>query len=56
MNKQINPDHCYETEDGVLYMLTPAHGTPEWLVRKKVKWPAFYCRFTSLATAKGWLA
>ena len=24
MNKQINPDHCYQTDDGVLYLLAPA--------------------------------
>ena len=52
MNKQINPDHCYETEDGVLYMLEPAHGTPEWHVLKDGR---KHQTFTSLMAAKGWL-
>ena len=52
MNKQINPDHCYETEDGVSYMLEPVHGTPEWRVLKDGK---RHQTFTSLMAAKGWL-
>jgi hypothetical protein len=52
MNRQVNPDHCYETEDGVLYMLAPAYGTPEWHVLKN---GAKYRTFTSLMAAKGWL-
>ena len=52
MNRQINPDHCYQTDDGVLYMLVPAHGTPEWHVLKDGR-P--HRTFTSLMAAKGWL-
>ena len=52
MNKQVNPDHCYETEDGVIYMLAPAHGTPEWHVLKNGR---KHQTFTSLMAAKGWL-
>lgn len=52
MNRQVNPDHCYETEDGVLYMLAPAHGTPEWHVLKNGR---KHRTFTSLMAAKGWL-
>ena len=52
VNKQVNPDHCYETEDGVLYMLAPAHGTPEWHVLKNRR---KHRTFTSLMAAKGWL-
>ena len=53
MNKQINPDHCYETEDGVLYMLEPVAGEPGWHVTKNGE--RFYRYFTSLTAAKGWL-
>ena len=49
---KVNPDHCYETEDGVLYMLAPAHGTPEWHVLKNGR---KHQTFTSLMAAKGWL-
>jgi hypothetical protein len=52
MNKQINPDHCYKTEDGVTYMLAPARGTPEWHVLKDGR---KHRSFTSLMAAKGWL-
>jgi hypothetical protein len=52
MNRQVNPDLCYETEDGVLYMLVPAHSTPEWYVRKN---GVEHRTFTSLMAAKGWL-
>ena len=51
MNKQINPDHCYEI-DGDVYLLVPAHGTPEWYVRKN---GVEHRTFTSLMAAKGWL-
>ena len=52
MNRQVNPDHCYETDEGILYMLAPAHGTPEWHVLKDGR---KYRTFTSLMAAKGWL-
>jgi hypothetical protein len=52
MNRQINPDHCYETEDGVMYMLEPVHGTPEWRVMKDGRERQ---TFTSLMAAQGWL-
>jgi hypothetical protein len=52
MNRQVNPDHCYETEEGVLYMLTPVPGSPEWDVMKNgVK----HRSFTSLRAAQGYL-
>ena len=52
MNKQVNPDHCYETDDGVMYMLKPVPGSPEWdVVKNGVK----HRSFTSLMAAKGWL-
>jgi hypothetical protein len=52
MNRQVNPDHCYETDDGVMYMLVPAPGTPEWHVYKDAH---KHRTFTSLMAAKGWL-
>ena len=52
MNRLVNPDHCYQTDDGVLYLLAPAHGTPEWHVLKDGR---KHRTFTSLAAAKGWL-
>ena len=52
MNRQVNPDHCYETDDGVMYMLQPAYGTPEWHVMKDGR---EYRTFTSLYAAKCWL-
>jgi hypothetical protein len=52
MNRQVNPDCCYEAEDGTMYMLEPVHGTPEWRV---VKDGRGHRTFTSLAAAKGWL-
>ena len=52
MNKQINPDHCYETEDGVMYILKPVPGSPEWDVVKNGR---KHQAFTSLMAAKGWL-
>ena len=39
MNRQINPDHCYDTDDG-MYMLQSAfkvdgtRDSPEWRVTK----------------------
>ena len=51
MNRQVNPDHCYEV-DGVLYMLAPAHGSPEWHVLKDGR---KHRTFTSLMAAKGFL-
>ena len=51
MNKQINPDHCYDTDEG-MYMLVPVPGTPEWKVTKDGR---DHRTFTSLAAAKGWL-
>ena len=51
MNKQINPDHCYDTDEG-MYMLVPVHGTPEWKVTKDGR---DHRTFTSLMAAKGWL-
>ena len=47
MNRQVNPDHCYETDDGTMYMLVP-----EWHIMKDGR---EYRTFTSLAAAKGWL-
>ena len=52
MNRQVNPDHCYETDDGVMYILKPVRGTPEWDVLKNGR---IYRTFTSLMAAKGWL-
>ena len=54
MNRQINPDHCYDTEDG-MYMLRPrARWTDaEWLRHHEDG--RSYQTFTSLAAAKGWL-
>lgn len=53
MNKQVNPDHCYETEDGVLYMLAPEAGTlGGWCALKNGR---KHRVFTSLSAAKGWL-
>ena len=54
MNRQVNPDHCYtETDDcGILCMLAPAPGTPEWHVLKDGR---KYRTFTSLMAAQGWL-
>jgi hypothetical protein len=51
MNRQINPNHCYEVE-GAVYMLEPVRGTPEWRVMKDGR---LRQTFTSLAAAKGWL-
>jgi hypothetical protein len=51
MNRQVNPDHCYET-DGDTYVIEPVRGTPEWHVLKDGR-P--HRTFTSLAAAKGWL-
>ena len=51
MNKQMNPDHCYQVED-VTYMLEPVRGTPEWNVLKDGR---KHRTFTSLMAAKGWL-
>lgn len=50
MNRQVNPDHCYESDEG-MYMLVPVHGTPEWRVLKDGQ-P--YRLFSSLMAAKGW--
>jgi hypothetical protein len=52
MNRQINPDHCYETDDGVMYMLEPVYRSPEWRVLKDGR---KHRTFTSLAAAKDWL-
>ena len=52
MNRQVNLDHCYTTDDGVVYRLEPVHGSPEWRVTKDGR---FYHTFTSLMAAKGWL-
>ena len=52
MNRQVNPDHCYEINDD-LYMLEPVHGEPGWHVTKNGE--RHYRYFTSLAAAKGWL-
>ena len=53
MNKQVNPDHCYETDDGVTYMLAPLFGTNGgWCVLKDGR---KHQAFTSLMAAKGWL-
>jgi hypothetical protein len=51
MNRQVNPDHCYQVED-VTYRLVPEPGTPQWHVEKDGR---LYQTFTSLAAAKGWL-
>ena len=51
MNRQVNPDHCYESDEG-MYMLVPVHGTPEWKVTKDGR---DHRTFTSLMAAKGWL-
>lgn len=52
MNRQVNPDHCYTTDDGVMYMLKPVPCSPEWdVVKNGVK----HRTFTSLMAAKGWL-
>ena len=51
MNRQVNPDRCYDVE-GVVYMLEPARGTPEWHVLKDGR---KHRTFTSLTAAKGWL-
>ena len=53
MNRQVNPDHCYDTDDG-MYMLAPTteRDSPEWHVLKDGK-P--YRLFSSLEAAKGWL-
>ena len=53
MNRQINPDHCYKTADGVMYMLEPVAGEPSWHVTKNGE--RYYRHFTSLAAATGWL-
>ena len=69
MNKQVNPDHCYETDDGVMYMLEPAYGTSSWNVTRdgyinrpcdSPEWHVLkngqrHRTFTSLMAAKGWL-
>jgi hypothetical protein len=52
MNRQVNPDCCYEAEDGTMYMLVPVRDTREWDVTKNGR---IYRTFTSLAAAKGWL-
>ena len=51
MNKQVNPDRCYEVE-GVTYMLVPVPGTPEWHVYKDGR---RHRTFTSLMAAKGFI-
>ena len=53
MNRQVNPDHCYEVE-GVMYMIVPTTepNSPEWNVTKDGR---VHRIFTSLAAAKGWL-
>ena len=53
MNRQVNPDHCYDVE-GVMYMLAPTteRDSPEWWVMKDGR---HHRTFTSLAAAKGWL-
>ena len=48
MNRQVNPDHCYVTDDGVVYRLAPVHGTPEWWVMKDGR---HHRIFTSLMAA-----
>ena len=53
MNRQVNPDHCYETEEGVVYMLEPAHGHAR-VARPEGRAPS-PDSFTSLSAAKGWL-
>ncbi len=53
MNRQINPNHCYKTADGVMYMLEPVAGEPGWHVTKNGE--RYYRHFTSLAAATGWL-
>ncbi len=58
MNRQVNPDHCYESDDGVMYMLQSAfkvdgtRDSPEWHVMKDGR---KHRTFTSLQAAKGWL-
>ena len=58
MNRQVNPDHCYETDDGVMYMLQSAfkvdgtRDSPEWHVMKDGR---AHRTFTSLYAAKCWL-
>jgi hypothetical protein len=57
MNRQVNPDHCYDVE-GVTYVLESAfkvdgtRDSPEWHVLKDGR---VHRTFTSLAAAKGWL-
>ena len=51
MNRQIHPDHCYDV-DGVMYMIVPTTGGPEWRILKDGRPHRI---FTSLAAAKGWL-
>ena len=51
MNRQINPNHCYDTDEGI-YMLVPVPGTPEWKVTKDGR---DHRTFTSLMAAKGFL-
>ena len=53
MNRQVNLDHCYKTEDGVMYQLVPVMlHSPEWHVLKDGR---RHQTFTSLTAAKGWL-
>lgn len=52
MNRQVNPDHCYESDDGVMYMIAPIPGSPEWWVMKDGRQ---HRTFSSLMAAKGWL-
>ena len=58
MNRQVNPDHCYESDDGVMYMLQSAfkvdgtRDSPIWWVLKDGR---KHRDFTSLMAAKGWL-
>ena len=57
MNRQINPNHCYDTEEGMYelksaFQVDGTRDSPEWKVTKDGR---DHRTFTSLMAAKGWL-
>ncbi len=57
MNRQINPDHCYDTEQGAYelksaFQVDGTRDSPEWHVLKD---GCKHRTFTSLMAAQGWL-
>ncbi len=57
MNRQVTPNHCYDTDEGMYelksaFQVDGTRDSPEWHVMKDGR---KHRTFTSLTAAKGWL-